>query len=203
LADVPLEFLQSYPSFGANRIWRIFQPKYYVCTDPLDAKKNLDVIRAMLCPVFLREGFGVGYPIDVILDNHHPQWNTFTPDPRYPVYDGCTVTYVALELAYWMGFTTVLLVGVDHRYTWDGPRLQTIVSDGSPDLNHFAPDYLRKGEKWQPPNLARMEAAYKIARAAYEADGRKIYNLTENTALDVFEKQEIALWQRQYITAKY
>ena len=203
LMGVPVEFLQSYLSFGANRIWRLFWPTYYVCTDPLDVEKNLEVIKAMLTPKFIRAGFGVGYPIDVILDNHHPDWNSFTPDPTRPMYDGCTVSYVALELAYWMGFETVLLVGVDHRYTWDGPRLQTIVSDGSPDLNHFAPDYLKPGEKWQPPNLKRMEHAYAHAREAYEADGRRIINLTANSALEVFEKQELSLWQRQSITAKF
>jgi len=95
-----------------------------------------------------------------------------------------------------MGFTTVLLVGVDHRYTWSGPRLQTIVSDGGPDPNHFAPDYLQKGEQWQPPNLLRMEHAYTLARAAYETDGRKIINLTENSALEVFEKRELEYARR-------
>jgi hypothetical protein len=75
--------------------------------------------------------------------------------------------------------------------------LQTIVSDGSPDVNHFSPNYLEKGEQWQPPNLARMEHAYTLAREAYEADGRRIINLTANTALDVFEKGELEYAYRE------
>jgi hypothetical protein len=54
-----------------------------------------------------------------------------------------------------------------------------------------------------------MEQAYKLARAAYEADGRRIINLTPDSALDVFEKasldevrEGVEAWQKPFITAK-
>lgn len=192
LKHVSNDFLASMPSFGSNRIWRKFKPTYHVISDPLDVKKNMSYLMSLDTPKFIQSTFGIEYPIEIIYNNSHPDWNSFTPDPTKPMYDGCTVTYVCLELAYWMGFATVYLVGVDHRYTWEGPRLQTIIVDkDTVDPNHFIPDYHMPGEAWQPPNLKRMEHGYRLAKAAYEADGRKIINLTENTALDVFEKESM------------
>lgn len=189
------EILSRYPSFGSNRIWRKFEPTYYVCSDPLDCNKNMDYIGQREGPKFVNAKFAGllgAYPLEFVYSSRDPEWNKFTPDPTKRMYDGCTVTYVSLELAYWMGFTTVYLVGVDHRYEWEGPRLQTIiVGDGDKDPNHFIPDYHLPGEMWQPPNLARMEQSYLYARAAYEADGRTIINATIQSSLDVFEKGEL------------
>jgi len=193
LDNVPNSFLSSMPSFGSNRGYIKFKPTYYVCTDPLDVKKNIDWIKAIKTPKFIQAGFRIDYPLNIIYSPSNPGWKTFTPDPTRFMYDGCTVTYVCLELAYWMGFTTVYLVGVDHRYEWEGPRLQTIIWEGGPDPNHFGDNYLHEGEKWQPPNLKRMEHSYKLAREAYKKDGRKIINLTENTALDVFPCRSLAV----------
>jgi hypothetical protein len=194
LSAIPLDFLKSYPTFGSNRIWMLFQPTYYVCTDPLDVEKNYEKICAMTTPKFIRFGWDVGFPLDIMaVRTKTPGWNTFTVDPTKPMYDSCTVTYVALELAYWMGFTTALLVGVDHRYEWNGTRQTEQTSDGN-DPNHFIPNYHLPGEIWQPPNLARMEKGYVLAKAAYEKAGRKIINLTEGTALDVFPKDKIENW---------
>ena len=196
LASVSLAFLKSYLSFGSNRTWMLFQPTFYVCTDPLDVAKNLEQIQAMTTPKFIRFGWDVGYQLDIMTtQTRTPGWNTFTTDPIQPMYDSCTVTYVALELAYWMGFTTALLVGVDHRYTWNGTRQTEQISSGD-DPNHFIPNYHLPGEIWQPPNLVRMEKGYVLAKAAYEKAGRKIINLTEGTALDVFPKDKIENWTR-------
>lgn len=194
LKNVPLDFLKSRPSFGSNRIWRIFQPTYYCCTDPLDLAKNRDEINAMTGPKFVRSGNNVdGYQLEVVLQSRHPAWMTFSKDPSQPIYDGCTVTYVALQLAFYMGLETILLVGIDHRYKWSGDRFTVQVGDGN-DPNHWAADYHLPGEIWQPPNLARNEQSYKIAKEAFEKAGRRIINLTEGTALDVFDKGNLRDW---------
>ena len=195
LRDIPLAFLKSYPSFGSNRIWMLFQPTFYVCTDPLDAQKNRKQIHEMTVPKFIRWGWGEGYPIEVILKSDDPGWNHFTPDPTKPMYDGCTVTFVALELAYWMGFANVLLVGVDHRYMWNG-AWETVQHSNGDDPNHFLPNYHLPNEIWQPPNLARMEKGYMLARDAFAKAGRRIINLTPNSALNVFPQSTIAEWMQ-------
>ena len=118
----------------------------------------------------------------------------FFPDPRAGLYEGHTVSFVALQLAYWMGFSTILLVGVDHRYTHEGNPNQELIAQGE-DPNHFDPRYFSDGNKWHAPDLVRSAEAYQMARTAFEADSRRIINLTPNSALEVFERQEWQVWR--------
>ncbi len=76
---------------------------------------------------------------------------------------GGTVTNVALQLAYHLGYARVLLVGVDHRFSYEGAPNQELLS-GAPDANHFAPAYFGKGVRWNAPNLEQSERDYAMAR---------------------------------------
>lgn len=115
----------------------------------------------------------------------------FSADPRQGLYIGATVTHVALQLAYWLGCDPVVLIGVDHRFTTpgDGKANQTLTSGGD-DANHFDPSYFGKGTRWQLPDLETSEAAYRLAREAFEADGRRVLDATVDGALRVFEKAD-------------
>jgi len=117
----------------------------------------------------------------------------FSKSPLDFIYEGFTVTYVCMQLAYWMGFTTALLVGVDHRFTFEGQPNEQVISQGA-DPNHFHPDYFGKDVAWNNPDLYRSEMAYRMALTNYKWDDRKIINLTPDTALDVFEKQDWHKW---------
>src|SRR3546814_10104426 len=68
-----------------------------------------------------------------------------------------------------------------------GDPNQTQVLDG-PDLNHFSSDYFGHGQHWDNPDLAHSEESYRIARAEYERDGRRIIDATLDGACDIFEK---------------
>ncbi len=103
------------------------------------------------------------------------------------LWEGATVTYVALQLAYHMGFETVILIGVDHNFVTKGDANKTITSQGD-DPNHFAPNYFGKGFRWQLPDLETSERAYRMARAAYEADGRNVLDATIGGKLTIFPK---------------
>ena len=59
------------------------------------------------------------------------------------LWEGATVTYVALQLAFHMGFQQVILIGVDHHFTTQGEANKTVVSDGE-DPNHFSPATLER-----------------------------------------------------------
>jgi hypothetical protein len=98
-----------------------------------------------------------------------------------------TVTFVALQLAYHMGFQEVILVGVDHNFVTQGPANAAVVSNGD-DPNHFSPNYFGKGFKWQLPDLEGSERAFHQAKAAYEAAGRRVLDATVGGRLSVFPK---------------
>ena len=112
---------------------------------------------------------------------------TFAKDASKRLWEGATVTYTALQLAYHMGFSTVVLIGVDHRFASKGKPNQTVVSQGD-DPNHFNPNYFGKGFRWQLPDLETSEIAYRMANRAYLDDGRQVLDATIGGQLQVFPK---------------
>lgn len=111
----------------------------------------------------------------------------FATDATGRLWEGATVTYVCLQLAFHMGFETAILIGVDHSFATQGKPNTTIVSQGD-DPNHFNAQYFGKGFRWQLPDLDTSEVGYWMAKKAYEDAGRKVLDATVGGKLQVFEK---------------
>jgi hypothetical protein len=103
------------------------------------------------------------------------------------LWEGATVTFVAMQLAYYLGFKQVVLIGVDHSFSTKGTPNTTITSTGD-DPNHFHAGYFGKGFRWQLPDLETSEIAYTMAKEAYRRDGREILDATVDGKLIVFPK---------------
>ena len=116
-----------------------------------------------------------------------PEPPRFSTDISRDLWAGATVTYVAMQLAYYMGFKQAILIGVDHSFATKGTPHKLVTSQGD-DPNHFAPGYFGKGVKWQLPDLETSELAYTLARDAYAADGREILDATVDGKLTIFPK---------------
>jgi hypothetical protein len=106
-----------------------------------------------------------------------------------PIWSGTTVTFVAMQLAYYMGCSKVILIGVDHSFATTGPAHQVVTAEG-PDRNHFDPDYFGKGTRWQLPDLETSERAYRLAKHYFEIDGREIVDATLDGHLQVYPKRK-------------
>ncbi len=111
----------------------------------------------------------------------------FSRDVSGRIWEGATVTYVTMQLAFHMGFDEVIIIGVDHNYETKGKPNTTITSTGD-DPNHFSGAYFGKGFRWQLPDLETSEMAYRLARQAYESAGRRIVDATVGGKLTIFEK---------------
>ena len=194
LSDVPLEFLSYYPSFGTNRIYLLddFTPDYYVVVNDLVIQQFNDDIRKLESKKFIKELY-----TKHLIEDAYPLNSSVIPgfsrEPDKWIYEGHTVTFVCLQLAYYMGFDTVLLVGVDHKFEFEGQPNEEVRSKGA-DVNHFHKDYFGKGRRWNNPDLYRSMQAYRMANLVFENDSRKIVNLTPASELDVFEKGDITEW---------
>lgn len=105
-------------------------------------------------------------------------------------YRGYTVTYAAMQVAYYLGFEKVLLIGVDHNFKTKGPARKNIISGGE-DPNHFDPNYFGKGVKWALPDLDGSERFYSIAKTVFEQDSREIIDCTIDGKLNIFRKSEL------------
>ncbi len=102
---------------------------------------------------------------------------------------GKSVTVVCFQLAYYLGFSEVILIGKDHSYTHEQKGVPgTRIRSSGKESNHFISGYYKKGMKWTIPNYLEEEIAYRHAKKAYEKYGRKIFDATIDGKLNVFEK---------------
>jgi len=83
------------------------------------------------------------------------------------VYDG------ALQLAAYMGFTEIYLLGTDCQQYDDDEKM------------HFTSDY---SVVKSILNLNKIISAYEVAKEYAEAHGIKIYNATRGGSLEVFQR---------------
>jgi len=101
---------------------------------------------------------------------------------------GHTVTHAAFQIAYYMGFSEVIVIGMDHWFPKSGPANAELHMHGA-DPNHFDPDYFRD-QAWDAPNLAGSEQSYRVAKEIYEAEGRRIIDATLDGNCTVFPKAD-------------
>ena len=113
----------------------------------------------------------------------------FSTDPTQRMYSGQSVTIINLQVAYYMGFSEVVLIGMDFSYTVpsDAKVGGALITSMGDDPNHFHPDYFGKGKVWKDPKLDRVLANYQLAKLMYEADGRRIVNATPGGKLELFD----------------
>ena len=113
----------------------------------------------------------------------------FFTDLTEGCWEGSTVTMVAIQLAYYMGFSEVILAGVDHSYQFSGNPHAEVTSAGD-DPNHFASNYFGKGFRWHLPDLEGSELSYRVANFMFRQAGRRIVDATIGGKLQVFPKVE-------------
>jgi hypothetical protein len=195
LNETDLSLLKNEITFGMNRIYLLFpeigyETSYFVSINTLVLEQCAGDIRSLGMPRFItwrgRHWFGDEV---YFLDTDYTPPANFTGDITGRIFEGSTVTYVAMQIAYYLGFQEVILIGVDHNFSIRGDPNETIVSDGR-DLNHFSPDYFGKGFRWQLPDLEASELAYRLAKEAYESNGRRIVDATIGGKLDIFPKTD-------------
>jgi len=98
-----------------------------------------------------------------------------------------------MQLAYYLGFSEVYLIGMDFSYQireTDKKAAGTTLISNDDDVNHFHPDYFGKGKKWHDPKLENVAKNYILAKKMFEKDGRKIYNATIGGELEIFERKD-------------
>nr|VFJ43153.1 MAG: Protein of unknown function DUF115 [Candidatus Kentron sp. DK] len=196
-------------TFGVNSIFLMtrsngFRPTYYVVEDDLVFSENIEEIDAYegVVKILPRQyaeklsGRNACYAFEMDTSFYNPRnpahyaiprFNT-TPDARF--FCGQSVTYINMQLAFYMGFSEVILVGMDFSYS----RPQTCEQKGSrmhshgDDPNHFHKDYFGAGKTWKDPRLGRVLRNYLRAKFEFESVGRRILNATPSGELDLFPR---------------
>jgi hypothetical protein len=201
LKKMDLSPLRNEYTFGMNRIYLLFpelgfDTSYYLSVNQLVIEQCADDIRKLPIPKFLswHSHELIAPTEDTIFLFTTYTGQKFARDATGRLWEGATVTYVAMQLAYHMGFSDVMLIGVDHNFKTKGQPNTTITSQGD-DPDHFNAGYFGKGFRWQLPDLETSERAYRMAKDAFERDGRQIVDATVDGKLTVFPKVDYnALW---------
>jgi hypothetical protein len=195
LRQTDLSKLQRDYTFGLNRIYLIFSELGFttsclVSVNDLVLEQCAEEMKALKLPKYLtwraRRWFS-GDRQAVFVDTDFTGAEGFSPDASGRVFEGFTVTYVALQLAFYMGFSQAILIGVDHNFSTQGPANKAVISQGD-DPNHFSPNYFGAGFMWQLPDLQGSERAYRMAKNAYENNGRHVLDATIGGKLTIFPK---------------
>jgi hypothetical protein len=193
LLKADLSLLKGVKTFGLNKINMLFdktdfRPTYIASVNPLVNEQNAPFFNETDIPLFLRnDAMAHIRPRKNIAYLYPAAQQKFARDCSMSVYEGYTVTFIALQLAYHMGFKEVAVIGCDHNFAQSGPANKTVVS-GEKDASHFDPNYFAGGVKWQLPDLLQSEVSYSMARDIYEGSGRKVYNCTDGGKLEIFNR---------------
>lgn len=193
LKHTDLRLLKDEVTFGSNRIYLLFDQigfptTYYLSVNRLVVQQCAEDIMKVPCPKLI--GWHcrdlVTFTQDMMFLQSQPEVG-FHTDVTGGVWEGGTVTYVALQVAYYMGFDKAVLVGVDHSFKAQGKPHAMVVSQGD-DPDHFDPQYFGKGFRWQLADLEMSELAYRLAKFHFERAGRQVVDATVGGKLQVFPK---------------
>lgn len=193
LNDTDLSLLRNEKTFMLNRAYLLFprlgfHPTYFVSINRFVLQQFGEEISQLPMPKFVSWHSRAHLPFtDNTLYLRTIKEVYFSPVPPHYVCEGATVTYVAMQIAFYMGFKQVILIGVDHNFASKGEAHKAIVSEGG-DPNHFDPNYFGKGVTWQLPDLETSEIAYLRAKAHYEQAGREIIDATVGGKLQVYRR---------------
>jgi hypothetical protein len=193
LKETDLSLLKEEVTFGLNRIYLLFDEigfatTYYVSVNKLVIEQCAPEIVRLPCLKFIdwRTRDLIDFTGDMMFLRTRGGPRFYT-DITEGIWVGATVTYVAMQIAYYLGFQKVILIGVDHSFASKGKPGTVVVSQGD-DSDHFDPQYFAKGFRWQLPDLETSELAYRIAKYQFERANREIVDATISGKLQVFRK---------------
>lgn len=208
LNKIDLNLIGDTASFATNKIYYMFDrvkwhPNFYTTLDWRVTPDNLDQINALRGMTFffpfrfhgmLRQGEDVFWYESLSPGRLHEE--KFEPNAPQGIRGGGTVLTAAMQIAFFLGFTTQYLIGVDVSYSIPqtvkqsgGDRFGTGVqinleSTKDDDINHFDPRYFGKGAKWHDPNVDEMKRGFLQTARGIEMRGGRVFNATAGGNLD-------------------
>lgn len=198
-----LEKLKNEVTFAANKIFVAFEdtewrPTYYCLQDFVLINEEVDKIEGIKAQAKFIAGNELvdkgNYLKDCIyfflnLKQFNPKLPLFSQNPAKWIYEGYTVTYAEIQLAVYMGFTEIYLLGVDHNYAKMIDSQGNVVETDAG--NYFSDKYLHNqsfGKELNYPNLDNSSLAYIAAEKYTREHGIKVYNATRGGKLETFQR---------------
>lgn len=194
--DLDILYRNHEKCISMNRIYNIFpktkwRPDYYMIEDSKMIEDLADEIAELPLPYkfvaskpemyWEQSKADTSMKFNMLTGEFNDNNIRFSKNVERCLYNGRTVTYACLQLAVYMGFTEVYLLGVDFNYS----------SDIYAESNHFE-GYQNhyKDIRLNPVNPEKQLCAYRKAKKVAEAKKIKIFNATRGGRLEVFERKK-------------
>lgn len=192
-----LDKLNKFMTFGVNRIYVMFdktmwRPDFYICQDATivrSCKSEIESFIGNKSEIFINPtgqkrydiSNAIYYSLNRKKTKKHIRPN-FGIEGKYTFSNGF-VTYTAIQLAVFMGFNKIYLIGADHYYSKND---NAICKESYPDPRMYAPDKVG-----QNPDIDYNTQIYIVAKQYCEEHGIKIYNATRGGKLEVFKRVQL------------
>lgn len=189
-------------TFGTNRVFHIFndtawRPTYYVSEDMVILKNIQNEIpripsRERFIPINLKwdEGADVKNASYFYLDYHSAlaESNGLSLDASKGIRCRGTVTISCIQMAMYMGFSEIYLIGVDHNYSRYIDSNGNVVEDPTVK-DYFSASYDTDFKDFIGRNLGDTTLAYiSVEELSKELGTFKVFNATRGGKLEVFER---------------
>ena len=166
-------------SISMNRIYNIepiWYPDIYVVTDSVLMVEDAHKIRGYDAPIKIYSDANLppddGMVVHCVSSSPEKK-PKFSEDVAQKVYGGGTVTYSCIQLAVYLGFREIYLLGVDCNYEKKSKMNHFYNADVNDNHEHY---------------VDGMVLAYEAAREYADSHGIKIFNATRGGKLEVFER---------------
>lgn len=193
ISDLEILRKNKVKSFSMNRVYRAFdqtawRPDFYVVEDFRCIQESREEI------------IDIPVKYKFISDSYSPFWNgdipqniykvhgqlswvenelpKYTEDIKYGVYTCGTVVYNCFQLATYMGFKEIYLIGADFNFSGKYKNVN----------NHFIKNYYDSNSQTAEFYEEEQLRSYKAAKEYANEHGIKIYNATRGGKLEIFPR---------------
>ena len=187
-------------TFAFNRIYHIFdstswRPTYYISQDEkmlAGCQEEVGEIEAEMkfIPAELEWYSGIkikGRTLFHLENCDFSKKPLFSEDIAKRIYNSRTVVYTAIQIAVYMGFKEIYLIGVDHHFhTSMNSKGEIIVDQSAKD--YFSDKYNEDKENLYIPNTDLSTLSFIAAKEYVDSHNVKIYNATRGGKLEVFQR---------------
>lgn len=201
-SDLDKLALSGIESFGTNRIYNIYKdtiwrPTYVSIFDQglMYDKESLRAISEAQPKCFFlnKNAAYTARDLKCNLSLIDCDWSkkllkepNFSINAAEGIYGIGTVTYSCIQIAYYLGFRKIYIIGADNKYPW------THMKDGSHKFDESLQSYFSGLEQIvKKPAMGatwEMNVAYDYAESLSKELGLKIYNATRGGNLNSFER---------------
>ena len=188
-------------TFASNKVYRIFEstewrPDFYAMVDESVADKECIIQNNKFeceAKFFRRGGWYVYHNIENAIYMNSWYSRKFLDSPAFSeeisegVYTIATVTYVLLQIARYMGFSEIYLLGMDNKYKY-GMTKDGVVFRNENVLSYFGEVDKNEDLPKTAPATWELDLAYEYADKYSRDHGFRIYNATRGGFLEKFER---------------